>query len=288
VSAPGVDVTEVPVETIGRRSAGAAADIAATDGTPVPMPSRATWVNIFTRTFAIQGSWNYELLMGTGIGFCVEPALRSLPGGAGGTPYREALARESRYFNAHPYLASVAVGALARAELDRAPGKHIDRFRTALCGPLGSVGDRLIWAGWLPVCSLIALAAYGMGLGPLPVVAIFLGLYNAGHVALRTWGLRAGWTHGLKVAAALRGPVFRSGPVVLARAGAFVAGVALPLALARVIGSGHAAGPIAGVLIAALVGSVLLARMHGRVEGWRVALGVLAGFVLYAMVAPHG
>ena len=35
--------------------------------------------------------------------------------------FKTALARESQYFNAHPYLASVAVGALARAELDGEP-----------------------------------------------------------------------------------------------------------------------------------------------------------------------
>jgi mannose PTS system EIID component len=251
-------------------------------------PTRGAWLNIFSRLFAIQASWNYETLMGTGIGFCVEPALRYLPGGTDGRDYQGALARESRYFNAHPYLAPVAVGALARAELDRAPAKRIDRFRTALCGPLGSIGDRLVWAGWLPVCSLVALTAYGLGAGPIAVLAIFLGLYNTGHIGLRIWGLRAGWTHGLDVAGALRGPVFRSGPTVLARAGALVAGAALPLALARVIGPGHPGFPIAGVMIVAVLGSVFLASMHGRAEGWRIALGVLAAFVLYAMVVQHG
>lgn len=251
-------------------------------------PTPGQWVNVMSRLFAIQASWNYELLMGTGVGFCIEPLLRSLPGGVEGAKYRDALARESRYFNAHPYLAALAVGALGRAELDGVPGKHIDRFRTALCGPLGSVGDRLVWAGWLPACSLAALAAYGLGLGPIAVLAIFLGVYNAGHVGLRIWGLRAGWTHGLQIAGALRGPVFTSGPGVLSRAGAFMAGVALPLALARVVGGGPGIGPIVSVLIAAIVGSVLLARMHGRVEGWRIALGVLAAFVFYAMVAQHG
>ena len=40
-----------------------------------------------------------------------EPALRLLPGGVGGPAYRAALARECQYFNAHPYLAAIAVGA---------------------------------------------------------------------------------------------------------------------------------------------------------------------------------
>jgi PTS system mannose-specific IID component len=260
----------------------------AVGGSPEPPVGVSTRMSIFTRLFAIQGSWNYELLMGTGIGFCVEPALRHLPGGPEGQAYRDALARECRYFNAHPYLAAVAVGALARAELDLVPGDRIERCRTALCGPLGSVGDRLIWAGWLPVCSLLGLAAYGLGASPLTVLAVFLGTYNAGHVWLRAWGVHAGWTHGLRVAPVLSGQLFRAGPTYLARLGAVMAGLALPVALGRVIGPGVGPGPVIGVVVAAVVGSIVLARIHGRAEGWRIALVVLAAFVLYATVAPHG
>ena len=86
-----------------------------------------TRLAIFVRLLAIQGSWNYESLLGNGIGFCVEPALRLLPGGQDGPAYRAALARQSQYFNAHPYMASVAVGALARAELDGEPPARIER-----------------------------------------------------------------------------------------------------------------------------------------------------------------
>jgi len=168
---------------------------------PVPTPERRnalprrTQSAIFLRLLAIQGSWNYEILLGNGIGFCLEPALRLLPEGIHSDHFKQALARESKYFNAHPYLASVAVGALARAELDGEPPERIERFRTALCGPLGSVGDRLVWAGWLPFCSLLALAVFGLGGGPVLVLCVFLGLYNLGHCGLRLWGLRTGWNN---------------------------------------------------------------------------------------------
>ena len=251
-------------------------------------PPRLAWrtrLNMATRLFAIQGSWNYELLLGTGIGFCVEPALRTLPGGCDGAAYHEALARQCEYFNAHPYLAALAVGALARAEHDREPPERIVRFRTALCGPLGSVGDRLVWAGWLPFCSLLALAAFGLGAGPLPVVAGFLLLYNAGHVALRLWALEAGWRHGLRVAPSLGNPVLRRGPEHVARAAALLAGIAIPLALFRVVGPGREM--LGAEFVAVIAGAVALARLHGRVEGWRVGLGVLAAFVLFS-VLRHG
>ena len=241
-----------------------------------PVPARAVAAS-FVRLFAVQGSWNYETMIGNGIAFCMKPLLRTLPEDR----YRAALARHARYFNAHPYLAGVAVGALARGELDGDDPARIERFRTALCGPLGSVGDQLVWAGWLPLCSLLALTAFALGAGPLAVVCIFLGVYNVGHIALRAWGLRIGLQRGLRVAPALANPVFRQGPAALARVSAVLAGVILPLALQRIIGPGRALA--GGVAVIAVVGAVILARFGARATGWRAALGLIAIFVLYSV-----
>jgi PTS system mannose-specific IID component len=260
---------------------------AATAPRPLPLPEAAarvspwTWITVFSRLLAVQGSWNYETLIGNGIGFCVEPVLRYLPGGVHGPAFKEAMARESTYFNAHPYLAAVAVGALARAELSGVAPERIDRFRIALCGPLGSVGDQLVWAGWLPFCSLVSLIAFGWGAHPLAVVLIFLLLYNAGHLALRIWGLHVGWTRGLGVASALGNPVFRRGPAHVARAAAAMAGIAIPLTAARVVEGGSAL--LALVLAAGAVTAVLLVRLHGRVEGWKLSLVLIALFALISV-----
>jgi PTS system mannose-specific IID component len=247
-------------------------------GVALPFGTR---VSIFLRLLAIQASWNYEILLGNGIGFCTEPALRLLPGGKGGEAYRAALARHSQYFNAHPYFAGVAVGALIRAELDGESPTRIERFRTALCGPLGSVGDRLVWAAWLPFCSLLALLAFGARGGPWVVVGGFLLLYNTGHLALRAWALRVGLARGLQVAQALGGPVLRQGPQWLDQGAAFVGGAALPLALTRVIGPGRTL--LGAVVVAVVAGALVITRLHGRVEGWRLAALLLAAFVLYSI-----
>jgi PTS system mannose-specific IID component len=251
---------------------------------------------MFTRLLAVQASWNYELMLGPGIGFCTEPALRLLPGGRGGPAYREALARQSRYFNAHPYFAALAVGALARAELDGYPPEQIERFRTAMCGPLGSVGDRLVWAGWLPFSAFLALLVFGLRADAVVVAAVFLVVYNAGHIGVRLWGLSAGWRGGLRVATSLGGPLLRRGPAVLSRAVMALAGAALPLSIWRVLQGlpvppvpesevVRAVGGIAiasAILLAAILG-VVLVRLHSRVEGWRVALVVLAVLIIYSV-----
>jgi PTS system mannose-specific IID component len=289
-------------------SAASAAQPMPATGAATPRVPVRTWLAVYLRSLAVQGSWNYETMLGNGIGFVMEPALHLLPGGVHAAPFKQAMARESRYFNAHPYLASVAIGALIRAELDGEPPERIERFRTALCGPLGSVGDRLVWAGWLPLCSLIALAAFGLGAGPLATVALFLILYNAGHLGLRAWGLTVGWKRGVRVAGALANPVLRRGPAQIARVAAVAAGIALPLALYRVIGPartlitgmrvtlptrGHAvhtlvigrdSGFVAVVLVIVALGAALVVWLKGRVEGWRLALWVLAAFVLFSVI----
>jgi PTS system mannose-specific IID component len=241
-----------------------------------------TRVAMLARLMTLQGSYNYETLIGNGVAFAMEPALRLLPGGRGGDAYCDAMAREGRYFNSHPYLAAVAVGALARAELSLEPPERIERFRTAMCGPLGSVGDRLVWAAWLPLCSLIALLAFGLGATASLVVALFLVVYNSGHLALRVWGLHAGWRDGLAVAGALAAPVFRTGPATLTRLAAFACGAGMP----AVIGAAAGVRPTGVLVIAALgaLGALVLTLLHGRVAGWRVATWLLALSALAAVL----
>ena len=216
-------------------------------------------------------------------------AARCCPAARGGERFQAPRWRaRAHYFNAHPYLAAVAVGALARAELDGEPPARIERFRTALCGPLGSVGDRLVWAGWLPFCSLVALARLRTRRGPVLVVALFLVLYNVGHFGLRAWGL----AYRLDARAARRR--LRSAIPCCATARSIwraprwrSCGLALPLAAARISaarrsrsGTGDRARRARAGVAARdrRAARLALVRLHGRVEGWRLALVVLALF----------
>jgi PTS system mannose-specific IID component len=113
----------------------------------------AAWI----RTLIVQASWNYDRMVGIGVAHAMEPLLRDLPGGRGNGRYAGALRRVAGFFNAHPYLTGMAAGALARAEYDGVPEAQADRLRKALIGPLGSVGDQLIWAGWLPLSAAVGL-----------------------------------------------------------------------------------------------------------------------------------
>jgi len=228
----------------------------------------------FLRLFTVQASWNYDRMVGLGMGIAEEPLLRSLRNGTeDGPAYRAAVARGAQFFNAHPYLCGLAVGATARAEREGAPPEQIERLRSTLIGPLGSLGDRLFWVGWLPLLSTAAIVAIALGAGWEAIVA-FLVIYNIGHVTMRWWALSAGWNAGMDVVAALRHPLVQRSLRVVLPAMALVSGFCLPLA-ARWLAQPVPRGPALGMLGVAAVGLALLRWRPRLVTGLR--LGLAAG-----------
>jgi PTS system mannose-specific IID component len=219
-------------------------------------------------------------MLGLGVGVAEEPLLRDLDGGR----YRPAVARGAHFFNAHPYMIGLAVGAAARAEHDGAPPDQIERLREALCGPLGSLGDRLVWAGWLPFLSGLTLVAIALGAG-WAAIAGFLIIYNSGHVALRWWALHAGWTHGTRVGAALHHPVLHKATALLGPAMAVVVGLALPLAVRYLAAPFPRWGQLAAVLTAG-VAFVLLRWRGDRLSGLRIALALAAIALVVGWIWP--
>jgi PTS system mannose-specific IID component len=237
--------------------------------------ARAPLVRALVRLFAVQGSYNYERMLGIGVGVAQEPLLRDLGDGK----YQPAVARGAHFFNAHPYLVGLAVGAAARAEHDGASPDQVERLREALCGPLGSLGDRLVWAGWLPFLSGLTLAAVSLGAGWI-AVGVFLLVYNIGHVALRWWALKAGWTHGARVSIALHHPVLQKAGAVLGPAMALAVGAALPLCAAYLSGPFDAWARVVLAIVAAL--SFIIMRLRGdRLNGLRLSL-IMAALALVA------
>jgi len=156
---------------------------------------RIAAASVFLRSFLIQGSWNYKTMLGTGFGFALVPALKKLVEGDPDA-LSASLSRHVGHFNAHPYLANVALGATVRLEQDGEDPDTVARFKTAVRGPLGGLGDSLVWATWLPMVSMAALTLYWLGLDGPRAVVCFLALYNVGHLGLRVWAFRVGLREG--------------------------------------------------------------------------------------------
>lgn len=186
---------------------------------------------VMIRALAVQGSWNYETLTGTGFGFAILPALRATFEDP--QALEEAILRHEGPFNSHPYLAPLALGAVIRMEMDGEDPAVIDRFKAALRGPLGTLGDQLVWTGVRPVFLLFALTLILAGVPWWAAVAAFLCLYNAVHVGLMVWGFRVGLDEGRQVAERLRHTVISRVHPKLMAAGAFMAGIVIALVVTR-------------------------------------------------------
>jgi PTS system mannose-specific IID component len=228
----------------------------------------------FLRTLLVQASWNHDRMLGLGTAHALEPLLRDLPGGQDGDRYRDAVGRGSQFFNAHPYMASFAIGALARAEHESAPPEHVDRLRRALAGPLGSLGDKLVWAGTLPAAAGVGLFVAVLAT-PLAGAVTFLVLYNLVHLTLRAWGLSAGWRYGIGIAKALAAPVLRRGLRVAGPAAATALGLALPPVAVWLIGD-LATNARIGVALVAILGIVTARWIAPAFGGLRFGLAALA------------
>jgi len=229
------------------------------------------------RLFAVQAAWNFERLQGIGAAWASEPLLRDLPGGPGGERYRDAMRRAANFFNAHPYFAGLAVGAIARAEHDGVPASQIERLRSTLPAPLGSVGDRLIWAGVLPTTSGLGLALAATmpwALGP----AVFVVLYNVVHLMVRGWALRAGWENGMHVSRALAEPWLQTALRLAVPFSLASVGFALPV-MGSWLTDGLTWSGRGGVLAVAVLGVALGRWVLPTLSGLRFGLSA-AGLAL--------
>jgi PTS system mannose-specific IID component len=239
--------------------------------------SRRVLASAFARSFLIQGSWNHKTMLGSGFAFAMLPALRVLfRHDAAGMD--AALRRHLEHFNAHPYLANVALGAVLRLEADGEPPDDVRRFKTAVRGPLGGLGDALVWGAWLPAVSLAALTLLWLGVPAWVAVLLFLLVYNAGHVALRAWGFVTGLTVGRGVGRSLGAAALSRWTDKVRSVAGLLLGLFCGMALA---GSGGLAeaGPVWAVLACA-------AFLGGHLVGhrlWRpTAIAVVAAVAVLA------
>jgi len=234
----------------------------------------------FLRLLAVQGAWSYERMLGVGLGFAATPLLEDLKA-ADPLRYTEAVIRSAEYFNSHPYIAGLALGSTVRAEYDGVPGPQITRLRTALCGPLGSLGDQFFWAGVLPALIGCAIVAVVLGHPFLGVIG-FLVLYNGIRIATSLWAVRTGLASGIRVGAAIGTSWL---PWAAERAG-LPAGACVGVALALVNGWLLEPLPLPevllalGVLLAGLLGSW---RLGARLPALRFALIALSLALAWAL-----
>jgi len=236
------------------------------------------------RLLAVQASWTYERMAGIGVGHAAAPLLRDLFAGRSVRERREAVARSADFFNCHPYLAGVAVGAVVKSERDGVPGATITRLRTALSGPLGALGDQLIWAGWVP--ALIGAALVAVPWAGAWAVLVAVVVHNILRLRLTAWGLDLGLREGLDVGIALQHSWLPRAAELAQRVAAFAVGAAMPVVAGSLLAgaSRGVALMTVGVGIAGAAATVLPAT-RTRVTGLRIGLGLMVVAVVLVVGA---
>ena len=163
---------------------------------------RSDLIRIFCRSLFIQGSWNFKSMIGLGFCFCSIPIAKRLYKDR--EEQTEFLKRHLLFFNAHPYFATICVGACANLE-EKAKYKEqgwvdlrpISVFKERMSGPLGSVGDQIFWSGMKPLAAVIGvIVAVSFGWIAIPIFLIF---YNIPHFYVRIKGLALGYKLGFDV-----------------------------------------------------------------------------------------
>jgi PTS system mannose-specific IID component len=236
-------------------------------------PPGSAW-RVILRSLFIQGSWNYETLIGTGFAFSLLPVLRRLHDGDE-VALREALTRHAEVFNSHPYLANVAVGAVARLEAEHVDPLVIVRFKSALRGSLGSLGDQLVWSAWRPAAALLGILLLLIGVVWWAAVAVFLVVYNTLNFGLRVWGWRVGTAAGMNVGRAIREAPLQTLTRRATEVGSLLAGASVAFASRAAV---HDLWAI-GVNVAAVALGIWLGLRTRRLMAFAVAIVVIIGIV---------
>lgn len=183
--------------------------------------SKLDLFRLYSRSFFVQTGWNYERMIALGFTWILLPLMKKL------YPAKEErqrfLKRHLSTFNANPYLASYAVGGIAKLEEGNASEEEIGKFKNSLRGPLGALGDNLIWMNLRPVLLIlgIILASTSGALGAF----VFWLLYNIHQVYLRARGLFKGYGLGLRVASDLRSAYYQKMIKWISRMGAVFLGI---------------------------------------------------------------
>jgi PTS system mannose-specific IID component len=201
---------------------------------------RIDLLKIFARCFLIQGSWNYQSLLGLGFCYAAIPILKRL--NFSDEEKVKFNQRHIQFFNSHPYFAGYCLGAIAKLEEDameteRVDDRSIPLFKERLAGPLGAIGDRLFWTNIKPAAAGFAVFL-GMLVGWL-AIPVFLITYNVPHIYLRAKGIFLGYRKGFDIVSDISERKFSKVFNLTFMAGAIATGLCLGLALFSQFQKGH-------------------------------------------------
>ncbi|MCP1223508.1 PTS system mannose/fructose/sorbose family transporter subunit IID [Sebaldella sp. S0638] len=137
--------------------------------------NKMAWRGLF-----VQASFNYERMQACGWLYSIIPGLKKIHKNK--EDMSKSMTMHMEFFNTHPFLVTFIEGIVIAMEENKENIDTIRGIKIATMGPLGGIGDALIWLTLLPISAGIgsALAINGSIAGPF----VFLLIFNVIHFGL--------------------------------------------------------------------------------------------------------
>ena len=137
--------------------------------------NKMAWRGLF-----VQASFNYERMQACGWLYSIIPGLKKIHKNK--EDMSKSMTMHMEFFNTHPFLVTFIEGIVIAMEENKENIDTIRGIKIATMGPLGGIGDALIWLTLLPISAGIgsALAINGSIAGPF----VFLLIFNIIHFGL--------------------------------------------------------------------------------------------------------
>lgn len=162
---------------------------------------------VFIRTHLMMSVWNFQRMLNIGFVFSLYPITRVLD--LDKEKSREFYQRHLNFYNSHPYFASVVLGIIIKKEEElsqasqeeqKAKIQAIDLTKRGFMGPMGALGDSLVWESYRPMIGaglilFILLAIPNITLAYSGILIYFL-LYNLLNEYIRFKGVFEGYQKG--------------------------------------------------------------------------------------------
>lgn len=153
----------------------------------------------------LQSSFNYERMQGTGWVWTIAPGLRKIYKDDE-EGLRASMKTHVTFFNCHPFLNSLVSGIVLALEENKAPLETVQNIKVALMGPLGGIGDSILWLTALPLIAGIS-AQIALQTSSIMGAIIFLVLFNTLHLSLRFGLMHYGYDLGINAVGKIKDSV---------------------------------------------------------------------------------
>ncbi len=153
------------------------------DLTPAKPLDKKTINHLVWKSTMLQASFNYERMQAAGWLWSILPGLEKIH--TNKEDLSASMSHNLEFFNTHTYTVTFVMGIVLSLEQQKAEIGTIRAVRVAAMGPLGGIGDALIWFTLYPIAAGIC-ANMAINGNPFGSLLYFIVVFGA-QMALRYW-----------------------------------------------------------------------------------------------------